>query len=114
VLVAEARAAGRDWVIAAAARMIAIDGSQHFVDDGDHREGVFWIIATFARCQQILAVDAPLSVRCGGAAAFRAAVDDLLGLRDFEALRDRATAVWALLPEPAGRRRRSAPRPGTR
>jgi hypothetical protein len=85
--------------ITAAARMIAIDGSQHLVDDGDHREGVFWIIATFARCQQILAVDAPLSVRRGGAAAFRAAVDDLLGLRDFEGLRDRATAVRALLPE---------------
>jgi hypothetical protein len=83
VLVAEARAAARHRVIAHAAVT----------------PGFRWIIATFARCQQILAVDAPLPVRRRGAAAFRAAVDDLLGPRDLEGIRDRADAVRALLPE---------------
>ena len=44
-------------------------------------------------------LDGLLPVRRDGAAAFRAAVDDLLGLRDFEGLRDRARAVRGLLPE---------------
>jgi len=45
--------------ITAAARPVAIDGSRRLIDDGDHREAVFWIIATFARCHTILAVDDP-------------------------------------------------------
>jgi hypothetical protein len=45
--------------ITAAARPIAIDGSWRLIDDGNHREAVFWIIATFARCHTILAIDAP-------------------------------------------------------
>ncbi|WP_433558940.1 hypothetical protein ACQPWY_11685 [Pseudonocardia xinjiangensis] len=85
--------------ITAAARPIAIDGSRRLVDGGDHREAVFWIIATFARCLQILTADAPVSVRRSGAAAFRAAVEDLLGLRGPDDLRARADAVLALLPE---------------
>jgi hypothetical protein len=45
--------------ITAAARPVAIDGSRRLINDGDHREAVFWIIATFARCHTILAVDDP-------------------------------------------------------
>ncbi len=45
--------------ITAAARPVVIDGSRRLIDDGDHREAVFWTIVTFARCHTILAVDAP-------------------------------------------------------
>jgi hypothetical protein len=62
------------------------------------REAVFWIVATFARCQYVLTADAPLSLRRTGEAALRAAVADLLGLADAEGLRARAAATLALLP----------------
>ncbi len=41
------------------ARPIAIDGSRVLIQEGNHREAVFWIAATYARCLHILAVDAP-------------------------------------------------------
>lgn len=45
--------------ITPAARPIAIDGSRELIKRGDHHEAVFWIVATFARCHAILAIDAP-------------------------------------------------------
>ncbi|CAM4028292.1 hypothetical protein COLU111180_20165 [Cohnella lubricantis] len=45
--------------IAPAARPVAIDGSLELIRTGCHREAVFWMAATFARCHQILAADAP-------------------------------------------------------
>src|SRR5262245_7015669 len=45
--------------ITPAARHIAIDGSRQLIDRGDHREAVFWVVASYARCHAILAVDAP-------------------------------------------------------
>jgi hypothetical protein len=36
------------------ARQVAIDGSQQLIDAGHHREAVFWIIVTHARCVEIL------------------------------------------------------------
>jgi hypothetical protein len=62
--------------ITAAARPVAIDGSRRLIDDGDHREAVFWIIATFARCHTILAVDDPERHEAL-LSAFRDALSDL-------------------------------------
>jgi hypothetical protein len=45
--------------ITATARPVAVDGSQALIDQGQHREAVFWILATFARCLTILAADGP-------------------------------------------------------
>jgi hypothetical protein len=45
--------------ITALARPIAIDGSRELIRAGYHREAIFWIVATFARCHKILAADAP-------------------------------------------------------
>lgn len=45
--------------ISPAARTIAIDGSQAMIDAGDHREAVFWIVVTFARCHAVLSLNAP-------------------------------------------------------
>ena len=46
----------RFWAsdIQAGARPIAIDGSQKLIDAGDHREALYWIIATRTRCLTVL------------------------------------------------------------
>lgn len=41
------------------ARPVAIDGSREVIAQGDHREAIFWLVATYSRCQQIFAQDAP-------------------------------------------------------
>jgi hypothetical protein len=79
-----------------AARPIAIDGSQRLIDSGDHREAVFWIIATFARCHTILATDAP-RLHEALAPAFQAAVTDL-GSSSTRDLIHRAEEVTRFLP----------------
>lgn len=43
------------------ARPLAVDGTEKLINEGHHREAIFWIIATFARCHMILAVDGPTS-----------------------------------------------------
>jgi hypothetical protein len=52
------------------ARTVAIDGSRALVEAGLHREAMFWIVATYARCHTVLADVGP---------AFEAAVADLDG-----------------------------------
>jgi hypothetical protein len=82
--------------ITAAARHVAIDGSARLIDGGWHREAVFWIIATFARCHQILAVDAPELLRAHRP-AFESAVADL-GIGSIADLHRRAADALAFLP----------------
>ena len=41
------------------ARPVAIDGSRDLIGRGLHREAVFWLVATYARCQKVLFHDAP-------------------------------------------------------
>lgn len=82
--------------ITPAARSIAVDGSRELIDRGDHREAVFWIIATFARCHTILAADAP-ELHRAHAPAFREAVADL-GLTSTADVLDRAAEVTRFLP----------------
>lgn len=82
--------------ITPAARPIAIDGSRALIDAGDHREAVFWIVATFARCHTILAADAP-ELHRSLAPNFEAAVADL-GITSTDDLRDRAEDVFRFLP----------------
>jgi hypothetical protein len=41
-------------------RPIAIDGSRELIEGGSHREAVFWMVATYARCQKVLAHDRPI------------------------------------------------------
>jgi len=40
--------------ISAAARGVAIGGSRELIKLGRHREAVFWMVATYSRCQWIL------------------------------------------------------------
>jgi hypothetical protein len=78
--------------ISAEARPIAIDGSRALVDAGDHREAVFWIVATFVRCEQILGGR-------GSSHAFREALAELVGVHGPGDLRARSAATLAFLPE---------------
>jgi len=79
------------------ARPIAIDASQRLIDGGCHREAVFWMVATSARCQKILAADAPPRVRREHAPAFEAMVADLGITSPADVLR-RADEVIGFLP----------------
>lgn len=82
--------------ITPAARPIAIGGSQDLIDRGDHREAIFWIIATFARCHTIMTADAP-ERRHALDPAFQEAVADL-GITSSGDLLRRAEEVMAFLP----------------
>jgi hypothetical protein len=79
------------------ARPVAIEGSRQLVADGDHREAVFWIVATLARCRQILDADAADPVR--RAREFRAAVTELTGIDGGAELQRRTSAALRMLPE---------------
>ena len=78
------------------ARPIAIDGSRELVARGDHREAMFWVVATFARCQAVFEADAPSLAR-EREGAFRAAAADL-GIVSHDDIRRRAAEVRAALP----------------
>lgn len=83
--------------ITASARPIAIDGSLALIGAGFHREAVFWIVATFARCLKILAVDASTEQYADHAPAFKALISDL-GISASDDLLNRAEAVIQFLP----------------
>lgn len=79
-----------------AARPIAIDGSRSMIAAGDHREAVFWIAVTWARCMQVLHADSPeLETRFGP--AFRGMLADL-GIQSVTDMQSRAAEIQAALP----------------
>ena len=78
------------------ARPIAIDGCRALVRSGDPREAVFWLLVSFARCDRILAADAPEAAE-RNAPAFAALLADV-GVAGPADLRDRAARVRAALP----------------
>ncbi|WP_406044744.1 hypothetical protein OG799_09910 [Micromonospora sp. NBC_00898] len=83
--------------ISPAARAVVVDGSAELIAAGRHREAMFWIVATYARCHAVLAADAPgreVALR----PAFEAAVADL-GVASAAQRRRRADEVVASLPE---------------
>jgi hypothetical protein len=74
-----------------------MDGSRELIRAGHHREAVFWIVATFARCHKILAVDAPRDAQRALAPAFDALLADL-GITSTDDLLTRARSVLDFLP----------------
>ena len=80
------------------ARPIAIEGSRELIHGGYHREAVFWIIATFARCHKILAADAPENLKNRLLPDFQDAVADL-GLKSDGDFLSRAQDVRQALPQ---------------
>jgi len=49
--------------ISAIGRPVAIDGSREMIEQGFHREAMYWLVTTFSRCQAILVNDAPMEMR---------------------------------------------------
>ncbi len=79
------------------ARPIAIDASRDLIQADCHREAVFWIVATFARCHKIPAVDASPDVQHALAPAFDALLADL-DIASTDDLLARAASVIRFLP----------------
>lgn len=84
--------------ISGPARPIAIDGSLELIRRGDHREAVFWIVATAAKCQKLLAHGGAPTVRDDCASRLRELVGDL-GISSFAELEERRRQVEAVLPQ---------------
>ena len=83
--------------ISAGARHIAIDGSRELIERGDHREAIFWMLVTYARCQHVLATDAPAAAYEKHDAGLRGLLHDL-GIASFSDLASRVAQVEAILP----------------
>jgi hypothetical protein len=83
--------------ITAAARPVAVDGSRALVDQGQHREAVFWVLATFARCLTILASDGPPAAEARHRPAMESLLADL-GIAAPADLGRRAQEVRDFLP----------------
>jgi hypothetical protein len=83
--------------ISDAARPIAIDGSRELIERGCHREAIFWIVATYSRCQKILYHDAPEETRDRFDPSFRRLLGDL-GITSLADLRRRGDEVKESLP----------------
>jgi hypothetical protein len=84
--------------ISDASRAVAVDGSRELIRKGEHREAVFWIAVTYARCMAVLDADAPPEI----AAECKRGLDELrreLGVETFADLQRRADEVEAFLPE---------------
>ena len=79
-------------------RPIAIDGSREMIARGNHREAVFWLVATYSRCQKILYQDAPVELQEQFHPGYQALLADL-GIRSFADLQQRSEQVRAFLPE---------------
>lgn len=84
--------------ITAEARPIVIDGSLELIRSGFHREAVFWMVATFARCHKILEVDGSAEIQLKHRPAFDAMTADL-GISTTEDLTRRAEDVLDFLPK---------------
>ncbi len=84
--------------ITSSARPIAIDGSRNLIHTGNHREAIFWIVATFARCHKILAADAALEIQEAHMLPFKEMVADLGIVSNNDFIR-RAQEVHQFLPK---------------
>lgn len=79
------------------ARPIAIDGSRELIERGYHREAMFWIVATYSRCQKILYYDGSVEPRERFSPGYRRLLGDL-GITSFADLQQRGEQVKDLLP----------------
>lgn len=80
------------------ARPIAIDGSRELIARGDHREAIFWMVATYSRCEKVLHQDAPTGMRGRFTPGYRRLLGDL-GITSFADLQRREEQVLELLPQ---------------
>lgn len=79
------------------ARPVVIDGSRELIADGYHREAIFWMVATYTRCQQVLYHDAPVEIQDRFSSGYRQLLGDL-GITSFADIQQRSEQVKAMLP----------------
>jgi hypothetical protein len=77
-------------------RSVAIDGSRELIARGDQREAVFWMVATYSRCQAVFHRDAPM-LKDTFSEGYRDLLGDL-GITSLADLRRRGEAVREALP----------------
>lgn len=82
--------------ISDAGRPVAIDGSRELIARGDHREAVFWVAATYSRCQLVFHHDAP-ELYARFERGYRALLGDL-GIASFADLERRHGETADFLP----------------
>lgn len=78
-------------------RPIAIDASREMIAAGNHREAVFWIVATYARCLKILHNDAAADLTERHIPGFQSMLADL-GISSFADLQRCAERTRGFLP----------------
>jgi hypothetical protein len=79
------------------ARPIAIDGTWEMIERGFHREAMFWIAATYSRCQKVLQTDAPTDLRDQFTPGYLAMLSEF-GIASYEDLQARSEKVRSYLP----------------
>ena len=83
--------------ISEVARPVAIDGSRELIEQGYHREAIFWMVATYSRCQQVLYQDAPVAVQERFTPGYRQLLADL-GITSFADFQRSREQIKAMLP----------------
>ncbi|MBZ0301411.1 MAG: hypothetical protein K8J31_16810 [Anaerolineae bacterium] len=84
--------------LSAAARPIAFEGSQILIEQGLHREAMFWIAVTYSRCMTVLDHDAPAAVQAAFGPGYQRLLGDL-GIAASADLHLRCGQIRAGLPE---------------
>jgi hypothetical protein len=79
------------------ARPIAIDGGRDLLERGYHREAIFWMVATYSRCQKVLYHDAPAEMQDRFTPGYRQLLGDL-GITSFADLQQRKEQIELSLP----------------
>jgi len=80
------------------ARAVAVGSCRRMIRQGYPREAMFWIAATYSRCQWVFAHDAPPEVQAQFNVGYYELLDDL-GLRTFADRVARCEEIRAALPE---------------
>lgn len=78
-------------------RPVAIEGSRELIEQGAHREAVFWIAVTYTRCMTVLATDGSLERFNQHEPGWRRLLSDL-GIRSPADIRFRRQQVLDALP----------------
>lgn len=78
-------------------RPIVIEGSREMIERGFHREAIFWMVATYSRCQWVLAHDGPIEVQARFNHGYQHLLADL-GITSFADLQHRCEQVKQSLP----------------
>lgn len=76
---------------------LVLDGSTELVEAGWHREAVWYLLVTYARCLLVLAADAPHDLAAEHEQRLTAAVEELIGFRTGDGPR-RGETLRAQLP----------------